>query len=106
MRALCWQGKGNIRCETVPDPEIQDGRDAIIKVTACAICGSDLHLMGGFVPAMKHGDVLGHEAMGEVVEVGKDNSKLKVGDRVVVPFTISCGECRMCKWQLFSLCDR
>lgn len=106
MRALCWQGKGNIRCETVPDPEIQDGRDAIIKVTACAICGSDLHLMGGFVPAMKHGDVLGHEAMGEVVEVGKDNSKLKVGDRVVVPFTISCGECRMCKWQLFSLCER
>ncbi len=106
MRALCWQGKGNIRCETVPDPEIQDGRDAIIKVTACAICGSDLHLMGGFVPAMKHGDVLGHEAMGEVVEVGKDNTKLKVGDRVVVPFTISCGECRMCKWQLFSLCER
>ncbi len=106
MRALCWQGKGNIRCETVPDPEIQDGRDAIIKVTACAICGSDLHLMGGFVPAMKHGDVLGHEAMGEVVEVGKDNSKLKIGDRVVVPFTISCGECRMCKWQLFSLCER
>ncbi len=106
MRALCWQGKGNIRCETVPDPEIQDGRDAIIKVTVCAICGSDLHLMGGFVPAMKHGDVLGHEAMGEVVEVGKDNSKLKIGDRVVVPFTISCGECRMCKWQLFSLCER
>ena len=106
MRALCWHGKEDIRCDTVPDPTIQDGRDAIIKVTACAICGSDLHLMGGFVPNMKSGDVLGHETMGEVVEVGKDNTKLKVGDRVVVPFTISCGECRMCKWGLFSCCER
>lgn len=106
MRALCWHGKEDIRCDTVPDPKILDGRDAIIKVTSCAICGSDLHLMGGFVPNMKSGDVLGHETMGEVVEVGKDNTKLKVGDRVVVPFTISCGECRMCKWGLFSCCER
>ena len=106
MRALCWHGKEDIRCDTVPDPKIVDGRDAIIKVTACAICGSDLHLMGGFVAGMKSGDIMGHETMGEVVEVGKEVAKLKVGDRVVVPFTISCGECRMCKWGLFSLCER
>jgi threonine dehydrogenase-like Zn-dependent dehydrogenase len=106
MRALCWHGKEDIRCETVPDPTIQHGRDAIIKVTSCAICGSDLHLMGGFVPNMKKGDVLGHETMGEVVAVGKDNKKLKVGDRVVVPFTISCGECRMCVAGNFSCCER
>src|SRR3712207_9303133 len=81
MKALTWHGRGDIRCDTVPDPKIQDGRDAIIKVTACAICGSDLHLMGGFVPSMERGDVLGHETMGEVVEVGRDNTKLKVGDR-------------------------
>ena len=106
MRALCWHGTGDIRCETVPDPEIIDSRDVIIKVTSCAICGSDLHLMGGFVPEMKAGDVLGHETMGEVVETGSGISNLKVGDRVVVPFTISCGECRMCKWGLFSVCER
>lgn len=106
MKALCWQGKEKIRCEEVPDPEIQDGRDAIIRVTSCAICGSDLHLYGGFVPGMKHGDVMGHETMGEVVAVGKDNSKLKVGDRVVVPFTISCGDCEFCRRSLFSLCER
>jgi threonine dehydrogenase-like Zn-dependent dehydrogenase len=106
MKALCWHGTSDIRCDTVPDPKILDGRDAIIKVTSCAICGSDLHLMGGFVPNMKQGDVLGHETMGEVVEVGRDNKKLKVGDRVVVPFTISCGECRMCKWGNYSLCER
>ncbi|WP_122466990.1 zinc-dependent alcohol dehydrogenase [Brevundimonas lutea] len=106
MKALCWHGKGDIRCETVPDPEIEDGRDAIIRVTSCAICGSDLHLYGGFVPGMKSGDVMGHETMGEVVAVGKDNAKLKVGDRVVVPFTISCGECRYCQKGLFSLCQR
>jgi threonine dehydrogenase-like Zn-dependent dehydrogenase len=106
MRALCWHGKEDIRCETVPDPQIQHGRDAVIKVTSCAICGSDLHLMGGFVPNMKRGDVLGHETMGEVVAVGKDNKKLKVGDRVVVPFTISCGECEMCKAGNFSCCER
>jgi threonine dehydrogenase-like Zn-dependent dehydrogenase len=106
MRALCWHGKEDIRCDTVPDPKIEDPRDAIIKVTSCAICGSDLHLMGGFVSGMKPGDVLGHETMGEVVEVGKDNRKLKVGDRVVVPFTISCGDCRMCKWGFWSCCER
>lgn len=106
MKALCWHGKGDMRCETVPDPEIQDGRDAIIRVTSCAICGSDLHLYGGFVPGMKSGDVMGHETMGEVVAVGKDNHKLKVGDRVVVPFTISCGECEFCKRGLYSVCER
>lgn len=105
MKALCWHGKETIRCEEVPDPEIKDGRDAIIRVTSCAICGSDLHLYGGFVPGMKHGDVMGHETMGEVVAVGKDNKKLKVGDRVVVPFTISCGECEFCRRSLFSLCE-
>jgi threonine dehydrogenase-like Zn-dependent dehydrogenase len=106
MRALCWHGTNDVRCETVPDPIIQHDRDAIIKVTACAICGSDLHLTGGFVPNMKSGDILGHETMGEVVEVGKGNTKLKVGDRVVVPFTISCGECRQCQWGNFSCCER
>lgn len=106
MKALCWHGREDIRYETVPDPRIEHDRDAIIKVTSCAICGSDLHLMGGFVSGMEKGDVLGHETMGEVVEVGKANTKLKVGDRVVVPFTISCGECRMCLWGLFSLCER
>ena len=106
MRALCWHGKEDIRCETVPDPAIQDDRDIVIKVTSCAICGSDLHLMGGFVPEMKSGDVMGHETMGEVVETGKAITNLKVGDRVVVPFTISCGECRQCKWGNFSCCER
>jgi threonine dehydrogenase-like Zn-dependent dehydrogenase len=106
MRALTWHGKNDIRCETVPDPKIQNGRDAIIKVTACAICGSDLHLFDGVMPSMEKGDVLGHETMGEVVEVGSENKKLKVGDRVVVPFTISCGECFFCKKGLFSCCDR
>ena len=106
MKALTWQGTGKIRCETVPDPTIEDGRDVIIKVTACAICGSDLHLMGGFMPTMGHGDILGHETMGEVIEVGRDNTKLKVGDRIVVPFTICCGECRQCKWGNWSCCER
>lgn len=106
MKALCWHGKGDVRCETVPDPKIEDARDAIIKVTACAICGSDLHLFDGYMPTMKSGDVLGHETMGEVVEVGKGNSKLKVGDRVVIPFNIACGDCYFCKKQLWSLCDR
>ncbi|MBX9776197.1 MAG: glutathione-dependent formaldehyde dehydrogenase [Xanthobacteraceae bacterium] len=106
MKALVYHGRGDIRCETVPDPKIEDGRDAIIKVTACAICGSDLHLMGGFVPEMKAGDVLGHECMGEVVEVGRANKRLKVGDRVVIPFCLACGECRMCKMELYSCCER
>jgi len=106
MKALTWHGKSDIRCETVPDPKIQDGRDAIIKVTACAICGSDLHLFDGIMPTMEKGDVLGHETMGEVVEVGPDNKALKVGDRVVVPFTISCGECFFCKRGFYSGCER
>src|SRR5436305_3666604 len=106
MKALTWHGKNDIRCESVPDPKIQDGRDAIIKVTACAICGSDLHIFDGLIPSMEKGDVLGHETMGEVVEVGNDNKKLKVGDRVVVPFTISCGECFFCQKGFFSGCER
>lgn len=106
MKALCWHGKGDMRCETVPDPRIEDARDAIIKVTACAICGSDLHLYNGVIPEMRAGDVIGHETMGEVVEVGPGNAKLKVGDRVVVPFTISCGECFFCKRGYYSGCER
>ena len=106
MKALTWHGKNDIRCESVPDPKIEHGRDAIIKVTACAICGSDLHLFDGVMPSMEKGDVLGHETMGEVVEVGTENKKLKVGDRVVVPFTISCGECFFCKKGFFSGCER
>jgi threonine dehydrogenase-like Zn-dependent dehydrogenase len=106
MKALTWHGKGDMRCEEVPDPKIEDGRDAIIKVTACAICGSDLHIYDGVIPSMEHGDIVGHETMGEVVEVGKDNSKLKVGDRVVVPFTIACGDCFFCRRGFFSGCER
>src|SRR3954454_19343317 len=97
MKALVWHGKEDVRYDTVTDPEIQDARDAIIKVTSCAICGSDLHLYHNFIPAMLPGDVLGHEAMGEVVEVGKDVNNLKKGDRVVIPFTIVCGECEQCR---------
>ena len=106
MKALCWHGKHDIRYETVPDPQIEDSRDAIIKVTSCAICGSDLHLFNGFVPGMVSGDIIGHEFMGEVVEVGPANKKLKVGDRVVVPFTIICGECDQCRRGNFSVCER
>src|SRR3979411_839911 len=106
MKALAWHGKGDIRCDIVPDPRIEDGRDAIIKVTACAICGSDLHIFDGVIPSMQSGDVLGHETMGEVVEVGSDNKALKVGDRVVVPFTISCGQCFFCKRGFYSGCER
>jgi threonine dehydrogenase-like Zn-dependent dehydrogenase len=95
-----------MRCDTVPDPKIEHPRDAIIKVTACAICGSDLHIYDGMIPTMQRGDVLGHETMGEVVEVGTDNKKLKIGDRVVVPFTISCGECFFCRRGFFSGCER
>ncbi|GJH38574.1 glutathione-dependent formaldehyde dehydrogenase [Paraburkholderia hospita] len=101
-----WHGKHDIRCDTVPDPIIEQGRDAIIKVSTCAICGSDLHLFDGFMPTMESGDIMGHEFMGEVVDVGKDNHKLKVGDRVVVPFTIFCGECEQCKRGNFSVCER
>ena len=105
MKALCYYGKEDVRVDTVPDPEILNPRDAIVRITTTAICGSDLHIYGGYIPTMQTGDVLGHEFMGEVVEVGRDNQKLKVGDRVVVPFTISCGRCYFCKEQLWSLCD-
>jgi threonine dehydrogenase-like Zn-dependent dehydrogenase len=106
MRALRWHGKHDIRCDTVPDPIIEEGRDAIIKVSTCAICGSDLHLFDGFMPTMESGDIMGHEFMGEVVEVGKDNKALQAGDRVVIPFTIFCGECDQCKRGNFSVCER
>ncbi|PSO14203.1 zinc-dependent alcohol dehydrogenase [Bradyrhizobium sp. MOS003] len=106
MKALVWHGKEDIRCDTVTDPEIQDARDAIIKVTSCAICGSDLHLFHNFIPGMLPGDIMGHETMGEVVEVGSGvDGKLKKGDRIVVPFTIICGECDQCKRGNFSVCE-
>ncbi len=106
MKALVWHGKEDIRCDTVTDPEIQDPRDAIIKVTSCAICGSDLHLFHNFIPGMLPGDIMGHETMGEVVEVGSGvDGKLKKGDRIVVPFTIICGECDQCKRGNFSVCE-
>ena len=107
MRALVWHGTQDIRCDTVPDPKIEDDRDAIIKVTACAICGSDLHLYDHFMPGMEKGDVMGHEFMGEVVETGKGvNGALRKGERIVVPFTIICGECDQCKRGFFSVCER
>jgi threonine dehydrogenase-like Zn-dependent dehydrogenase len=107
MKALVWHGTTDIRCDSVPDPRIEHPRDAIIKVTSCAICGSDLHLYNHFMPGMKSGDIMGHESMGEVVEVGAEaKGKLKVGDRVVVPFTIICGECEQCKRGNFSVCER
>jgi threonine dehydrogenase-like Zn-dependent dehydrogenase len=105
MRAVCWNGKHDVRVERVRDPEILNPRDAIIRVTSTAICGSDLHLYDGFIPTMKAGDVLGHEFMGEVVEVGSEVKKLKKGDRVVVPFNIACGNCFFCQSKLWSCCD-
>jgi threonine dehydrogenase-like Zn-dependent dehydrogenase len=105
MRAVCWNGKKDITVETVPDPKILNPGDCIVKITATAICGSDLHLYDGFIPGMRKGDILGHEFMGEVVEVGHGVKKTKVGDRVIVPFPISCGACWYCKEELWSLCD-
>ena len=107
MKAVCWMGKEKMTVENVPDPEILNPRDAIVRITRTAICGSDLHLYGGFIPTMEQGDIVGHEFMGEVVEVGSGISKdkLKVGDRVVVPFTIACGKCFFCEQQLWSCCD-
>ncbi|MDQ0457852.1 zinc-dependent alcohol dehydrogenase [Rhizobium paknamense] len=106
MKALAWHGKSDIRCESVPDPVLEDSRDAIIKVTSCAICGSDLHIFDGMIPSMQHGDIVGHETMGEVVEVGRDCKTLKPGDRVVVPFSIACGECFFCQRGFYSGCER
>ncbi len=105
MKALCWYGKNDVRVETVPDPEIINPRDAIVKVTSAAICGSDLHLLDGYIPTMEAGDILGHEFMGEVVAVGRLVNNLKLGDRVVVPFTIACGNCFFCKNAMWSACD-
>jgi threonine dehydrogenase-like Zn-dependent dehydrogenase len=105
MRANCWYGKKDVRVETVPDPRILNANDVIVKVTSTAICGSDLHLYNGLVPSMQKGDILGHEFMGEIVEVGPGVQSLKVGDRVVVPFPIACGICAACREQLYSLCE-
>ncbi|HEX7152811.1 MAG TPA: zinc-dependent alcohol dehydrogenase [Thermoanaerobaculia bacterium] len=105
MKAVCWWGKGEVRVADVPDPEIINPHDAIVRVTLTAICGSDLHLYDGYVPTMMRGDVLGHEFMGEVVEVGREVKTLKAGDRVIVPFPICCGRCWFCKTNQWSLCD-
>ena len=105
MKALCWHGKGDVRVDTVADPKIENPSDAIVRITSTAICGSDLHLFDGYQPTMEAGDILGHEPMGIVEEVGKGVTRLKKGDRVVVPFTISCGTCWYCRRDEFSLCD-
>ena len=105
MKALCWHGTSDVRVDTVPDPRIEDPGDIVVKITSTAICGSDLHLYDGFMPTMEPGDVLGHEPMGIVEEVGSAVTKFKKGDRVVVPFTISCGQCFFCQRTKFSLCD-
>ena len=105
MKAVCWEGKKNVQVLSVPDPSIINPRDAILKITTTAICGSDLHLYDGYIPTMEKGDILGHEFMGEVVELGSAVKNLKKGDRVVVPFTIACGNCFFCKRDLWSACD-
>ncbi len=105
MKANCWMGKGEVRVQQVPDPKILNQHDIIVRVTSTAICGSDLHLFGGFVPTMESGDILGHEFMGEVVETGRNVKKLQKGDRVVVPFPIACGACFSCQRQMYSLCE-
>ncbi len=106
MKAVCWHGAGDVRVEDVPDSKIEHPRDMVVRITSTAICGSDLHLFDGYLgPFMEKGDVLGHEPMGEVVEVGKEVKKFKPGDRVVIPFTICCGECFFCKKTLYSCCD-
>ncbi|HJQ09627.1 MAG TPA: zinc-dependent alcohol dehydrogenase [Gemmatimonadaceae bacterium] len=105
MRANCWEGAKHVKVEDVPDPKILNDGDAIVRVTSTAICGSDLHLFNGFMPTMEHGDILGHEFMGEIVEVGRKVKKLKVGDRVVVPFPIACGACWSCQHDMWSLCE-
>jgi len=105
MKATCWHGKKSVQVDEVPDPKILNPRDAVVRITSTAICGSDLHLYNGFIPTMKSGDILGHEFMGEVVEKGSGVNNLNVGDRVVVPFPIACGHCSQCERELFSLCE-
>lgn len=105
MKAVCWHGKNDVRVENVPDPSILNPRDAILKITSTAICGSDLHLYDGYIPTMQKGDILGHEFMGEVVDKGSEVKNLNKGDRVVIPFTIACGHCFFCNRDLWSLCD-
>src|SRR5436190_8228083 len=105
MRANVWSGRNTVQVENVPDPQILNDRDAIVKITSTAICGSDLHLYDGYVPTMEQGDILGHEFMGEIVDVGSEVSKVKVGDRVVVPFPIACGHCWACQNELYSVCE-
>jgi threonine dehydrogenase-like Zn-dependent dehydrogenase len=105
MKATCWMGTGNVEVVNVPDPKIINPRDAIVRITNTAICGSDLHLFNGFIPTMKRGDVLGHEFMGEVIELGTGVKNLSVGDRVVVPFPIACGHCAQCEREMYSLCE-
>src|ERR1700744_3299769 len=105
MRANVWSGRNTVQVENVPDPKILNDRDAIVKITSTAICGSDLHLYDGYIPTMKKGDILGHETMGEVVEIGPDVKKIKVGDRIVIPFDIACGSCEHCINDEYSACD-
>ncbi|MBD1878971.1 MULTISPECIES: zinc-dependent alcohol dehydrogenase [unclassified Coleofasciculus] len=105
MKAVCWYGATDVRVETVPDPKILNPRDAILKITSTAICGSDLHIYDGYIPTMQPGDIIGHEFMGEIVEVGSKVTNLKPGDRVVVPSTIGCGHCHYCNHDMWSLCD-
>jgi threonine dehydrogenase-like Zn-dependent dehydrogenase len=105
MKATVWIGKNDVEVREVPDPKILNSQDAIVQITSTAICGSDLHLLQGYIPTMMKGDILGHEFMGEVVEVGKNVKNLKVGDRVVVPFPIACGVCSACQRELYSLCE-
>jgi threonine dehydrogenase-like Zn-dependent dehydrogenase len=105
MRANVWSGRNTVQVENVPDPKILNDRDVIVRISSTAICGSDLHLYDGYVPTMKHGDILGHEFMGEVVDTGRGISNLSLGDRVVVPFPIACGSCWACEHELYSVCE-
>jgi len=105
MKATCWMGRNTVKVKNVPEPAILNDRDAIVRITSTAICGSDLHLVDGYVPTMKKGDVLGHEFMGEVVEIGSGVGNLGIGDRVVVPFPIACGACLACQNKAYSLCE-